>query len=93
MPLERRREVEFSVDLKVTIHPRDAKGFVRVLGELELSDLPQDFSSIDLEDGPSDTSPFNEKPVPPPVRPKRSLRTGKPKQRPWGGRPTSIFDK
>jgi hypothetical protein len=38
--------------LEITVHPRDAKGFVHVVGELEPSDLPPDFSSIDLEDGP-----------------------------------------
>lgn len=37
--------------LKITVH-RDAKGFVRVVGELEPSDLPPEFSSIDLEHGP-----------------------------------------
>jgi hypothetical protein len=82
-----------AIRLQVTVHPRDAKGFVRVVGELEPSDLPEDFSSIDDEDGPSHTRPFNEKPVPPPVRPKRLLRKAKPKVRPWGGRHTSIFAK
>ncbi len=82
-----------SVHLEVTVHPRDSKGFVHVVGESEPSDLPQDFSSIDLEDGPFDTRLFNEKPVQPPARPKRSLRKRGPKRRPWMGRPTSIFAK
>ena len=55
--------------------------------------LLQDFSSIDPADGPSDTSPFNEKPVPPPVRPKRSLHKRKPERRHWTGSLTSIFGK
>jgi len=38
--------------LQITYRRRDAKGFVYVDGELEPSDLPPDFSSIDLEDGP-----------------------------------------
>ena len=82
-----------TVQLEITVHPRDAKGFVHVVGELEPSDLPQDFSSIDLEDGPFDTRLFNEKPVQPAARPKRSLRKRGPKRRPWMGRPTSIFAK
>ncbi len=49
-----------SVGLKVTVYPRDAKGVVRGVGELEPSDLPPDFSSIDLEDDSFETSPFNE---------------------------------
>jgi hypothetical protein len=79
--------------LTITVYPCDATGFVRVVGELESSDLPEDFSAIDDEDGPSHTRPFNEKRAPPPVRPKRPLRKRKPKVRPWGGRHTSIFAK
>jgi hypothetical protein len=82
-----------TVDLKVTVYPRDAKGFVRVVGEPEPSDLPEDFSPIDDEDGPFHTSPFNEKRVPPPVRPKRLLRKGGPKGHPWMGRPASLVAK
>jgi hypothetical protein len=78
--------------LEITVHPCDARGFVRVLGEPEPSDLPEDFLSIDPAGGPSHTSPFNGKPVPPPVRPERPLGKGG-KSRPWMGRPTSIFAK
>ena len=82
-----------SIRLQVTVHPRDAKGVVRVIGAPEPSDLPEDSSSIDDEDGPSHTRPFNEKRAPPLVRPKRSLNKRKPKVRPWEGRHTSIFAK
>jgi hypothetical protein len=34
---------------KITVH-RDAKGFVHVVGELEPTDLPPDFSSMELEE-------------------------------------------
>ena len=82
-----------SFPLTITVYPRDASGFARVVGELETADLPLDFSSIDPADGPFLTSLFTEKPVRPPVRPKRPPGKRKRKLRPWTGRPFSMFEK
>jgi hypothetical protein len=46
--------------LWVTVYPRDANGIVRVVHELEPSNLPEDFLP-DYEDEPSNASSFNEK--------------------------------
>jgi hypothetical protein len=85
--------VPVSIPLWVTVYPPDETGFVRVVRELGRSDQPEDFPSIDNEDRSSPTRPFNAKPGPPPVRPKRQLHKRRPKLRPWGGRNTSLFDK
>jgi hypothetical protein len=74
--------------LTITVHPRDASGFALVVGELDTFYLPLDSSS-----DPSLTSLFPEKPVPPPVRPKRPQGNRKRKLGPWLGRHVSIFDR
>ncbi len=80
--------------LEITVHPRDARGFVQVVGEPKPTDLPEDFSSIGPAGGPSHTSQFNVKPVQPLVRRKRPQdQGGNRKQGRWGGRASSIFAK
>jgi hypothetical protein len=75
-----------SFPLTITVHPRDASGFARVVGELDTFYLPLDYSS-----DPSLTSLFPEKQ--PPVRPKRPRGNRRRKLRPWTGPTGSLFAK
>jgi hypothetical protein len=81
------------VPLTIIVYPRDATGFVRVVHEREASDQPEDFSSIDDEDGPSHKSLPGKKPLPPQVRPKTPLGKRKLNRRPWPRRSTLLFAK
>jgi hypothetical protein len=73
--------------LAITVHPRDASGFARVVGELDRYYLPPDFSA-----DPILPSLFPEKPVQA-VWPKRPLGKRKRKLDPWTGPRFSIFDR
>ena len=47
LPAGSTQEGPVTLQLEITVHPRDAKGFVRVVGAPESSDLPEDFLPLD----------------------------------------------